>query len=136
MPTPSWLRAYWQEQLSPALQQWEREGAPVEQLQGLFEQMLADWPQIRQKPLSEYTMATYLTQTREWLSSLPVTEVNSAFDPAAGQRQHLALTYFNLPAEQWAELTMRSRGVMEQRTQRLVPLSDPQTIIARGRELL
>lgn len=136
MPTPAWLRAYWQEQLSPALEQWELEGAPPEQLQVLFEQMLEDWPQIRRKPLSEYTMATYLTQTREWLSSLPVTESTSVLDPAAGQRQHLALTYFNFPAERWADLTLRSRGVMEQRTQRLVSLRDPEAIIARGSELL
>jgi hypothetical protein len=136
MPTPSWLRAYWNERLAPALQEWEVEGGPPTQLQALFEQMLQEWPQIRGKSLSDYTVATYLTQTREWLSGLPLTETNSSVQVETGERHHLALTYFNFPTERWAELTMRSRGTVEQRNQHLVSLPNPASIIARGRELL
>ncbi len=136
MPIPSWLRAYWNERLAPALQEWEFEGAPPAALQALFEQMLQEWPQICGKPLSDYTVATYLTQTREWLSGLPLTETNSSVQAETGERHHLALKYFNFPAERWAELTMRSRGTVEQRNQHLVSLPDPSSIIARGRTLL
>jgi hypothetical protein len=135
MPTPNWLRSYWDERLAPALQAWEQKPGEPEQLKGLFEQMLSDWPQIRGKSLSDNTVASYLTQTREWLSKLPLTEANSTTS-ATGERQHLALVYFNFPAEHWAELTMRSQAKMEQRTQSLLSLPDPGGIIARGRELL
>lgn len=136
MPTPGWLREYWEGRLRPALTQWELERGPETQLKNLFEQMLLHWPQIRQKQLSDYTVATYVTQTREWLSSLPVTDATSFFDPETRQPQHLALKYFNLPREQWAGLAMRSRGTLEQRNQNLLILSDPDGIIARAQQLL
>jgi hypothetical protein len=136
MPTPSWLRSYWQEQLSVAVQDWELAGGPPMQLQALFEQMLTDWQRLRRKPLSEYSVATYVTQTREWLASLPLTETNSVLNPETGRRQHVALSYFNFPAAYWAELTLRSREKMQERTQHLLSLADPNGIIERGRELL
>jgi hypothetical protein len=80
-------------------------------------------------------VATYLTQTREWLSRLPLTEHNSERSES-GQPQHVALRAFNFAPERWAELTMRSRGTVEQRNQHLVAVRDPQAVIARGRELL
>lgn len=135
MSTPAWLRVYWNERLQPALERWEQERGPETELKALFEQMLVDWPQIRQRPLSDYTVATYVTQTREWLSSLPMTKVNS-MSSGDGQCQHLALIYFNFPAEHWAELTMRSQSKLEMRNRDLIPISDPQGVIARGRELL
>src|SRR5437868_12682968 len=103
MPTPNWLRSYWDERLAPALQAWEQQPGEPEQLKVLFEQMLSDWPQIRGKSFSDNTVASYLTQTREWLSKLPLTEANSTTS-GTGERQHLALVYFNFPAEHWAEL--------------------------------
>jgi hypothetical protein len=136
MPTPSWLRAYWNDSLEPALAEWELAGGTQAQLQGLFEQMLVDWPQLRRKPLSDYTVATYLTQTREWLSGLPLTERNSVRSAETGQPQHVALGAFNFAPEHWAELTMRSRGTVEQRNQHLVKVPDPQAILVQGRALL
>jgi hypothetical protein len=136
MPTPGWLRDYWEGRLRSALTQWEQEHAPETQLKALFEQMLIDWPQIRKKQFSDYTIGTYVTKTREWLSSLPSTDTTSFVDPETGQRQHIALKYFNLAREEWAELAMRSLGTLEQRNKRPLVLSDPYGVIARAQELL
>src|SRR5436190_13453323 len=118
MPTPAWLRTYWNERLGPDLKNWEMAQGEPETLKTLFLQMLDDWKENRKKPLSDYSVATYVTQTREWLSQLPLTESNSV--QTASGAQHVALTYFNFEASHWAELTMRSQGKVEQRNQHLL----------------
>ena len=140
MRIPQWLQASWQEQLWPALSQCDgSEGS----YQRVFEQTMYDWQErsseLTGRPFTERTIGRYLSETRNWIATLPQLEGakdaqwHRQFEPAEVER---ILAVFNQPSEWWAALNDRSRETVDQRTTAQALLTHPEDIVAQLRTLL
>jgi hypothetical protein len=132
MVVPRWLAQEWQERLVPVLDLADREHPEV--LQEIFAQVLADW---RARPrMSANTLATYVTMTRDWIRSLPLTAQTSVINPKTKEAEHVALISFTLTQEEWAAgkvLTMKRVGA---RNVQMQTIADPGPLVEQIHQVL
>ncbi|GCE50909.1 telomere resolvase [Thermosporothrix hazakensis] len=127
-----WVLRRWQEELEPVIR--PATVAQEAELQELWERELNWWKQGR--GLEGDSLRKPITQVRNLIRDLPVTEENSWFNPRTKEREHIALKVFNLSEGEWVRLNDRSRGVAETRLEHQQLLQDPDTIVQRALALL
>ncbi|EFH80761.1 protelomerase family protein [Ktedonobacter racemifer] len=140
MRIPQWLQTYWLERLWPALSQCD--GSNGDYLQ-VFEQTIQDWQErsseLTSRPFTDRTIGRYLTETRNWIATLPQLEGakesqwHRHFESREVER---ILAVFNQPSQWWAVLNDRSRETVDQRTTAQVVLTHPEDIVTQLRTLL
>ena len=132
MAVPRWLAQEWQERLLPVVEQADHEHA--EGLQEVWSETLVDW---RARPrMSANTLATYVTMTRDWIRSLPLTAQTSVINPKTKEVEHVALISFTLTQEEWAAgkvLTMKRVGA---RNVQMQTIADPSPLVEQIHQVL
>jgi integrase len=125
MPIPRWLETEWQDRLLPVLTEVQVQEANHGQcLQAVFEDALTAW-RARPAVRSANTLATYVTLTREWVRSLPLTPHNQVINPITQHPEHVALTYFTLTPEQWAAGKSDAHHQVQVRNEQILALPHP-----------
>ena len=125
MPIPRWLETEWRERFLPILNEVQvQEGNHGQRLQAVFEEALVAW-RVRPGVRSANTIATYVTLTREWVRSLPLTVHNQVINPLTRQPEHIALMYFTLTPEQWAVGKLHFHQQVEVRNEQILVLPHP-----------
>lgn len=132
MAVPRWLAQEWQERFEPVVEQANREHP--EALQEVFDQALSDW---RARPrMSANTLATYVTMTRDWIRSLPLTAQSRVINPKTKEAEHVALGYFTLTPQEWAAGKVPTRERVEARNVQMQTIADPGLLLEQIHEVL
>ncbi len=127
-----WLEARW----DVLIPQVVRCGiAQEEEIRRLCEEEIAAW-KSRSRCSTVSSLRTPLTQTRNRVRQLDVTAENSWVNPKTRKREHLALKYLTLSADEWMQLRMPSEQSMQRREAQPLWLSAPDVIVERGTQLL
>lgn len=96
------------------------------------EKVVASW---RQRYPNGNSLRNPITQARKALRTLPLTKKLS-YLTEKGEQEHVALKYFNLSEAEWIALNAQSEASLDERMTNQHPLSDPDAVVARARQLL
>lgn len=127
-----WVQRRWNEVLEPVVSR--ATVAQEAQLREVWEQELAWWK--TQRGLSGDSLRKPITQLRNLIRLLPMTEENSWENPRTNEREHIGLRAFNLSEGEWVQLNARAQGVTQERLKQQVLLKDPDALVERALSLL
>ena len=132
MAVPRWLEQYWQEYFVPVIEQADQQHLEV--LRAVFAQALTDW---RGRPrMSANTLATYVTMTRDWIRSLPLSPERSVINATTKEVEHVALTYFTLMPQEWAAGKVPTMQRVEVRNVQMQTIADPGPLVEQIHQVL
>lgn len=127
----AWLQDRWS-MLLPALE--EAEGVEEEIVRICLEEIEA-W-KARPTMKSPSSLKKPMTDTRNRIREIPLTDANSYFNERAGEREHLALKYLNYVEEEWAAMNARSDEKLQQRLEDRKLIDYPERVVEKAAELL
>lgn len=126
-----WERDYWQGMLPQVERLAHERNEPA--LAQLAKEVFAYWREERH--LSESSIRNPLTNLRNQIKQLPLTEQNSYLTDE-GQREHLALKYVRLTQQEWVQLNAPARQKLDERLGDSLPLKEVDVLVERGTRLL
>ncbi|GHO68442.1 hypothetical protein KSC_073340 [Ktedonobacter sp. SOSP1-52] len=126
-----WERDYWQGMLPQVERLAHERNEPA--LAQLAKEVFAYWREERH--LSESSIRNPLTNLRNQIKQLPLTEQNSYLTDS-GQREHLALKYVRLTQQEWVQLNAPARQKLDERLGDSLPLKEVDVLVERGTRLL
>jgi hypothetical protein len=128
----AWLRERWKT-LIPALESLS--SAQETEIARLCAEEIDAW-KARPSMQSLSSLKEPMTDTRNRIREIPVTEQNSYLNPRTGEREHLALKYLNYNEREWAEMNRQSEQRYHERLEQQQLLEHPERIVAKAGELL
>src|SRR5579875_2990429 len=128
----AWLRERWK-MLMPMLESLSSEQEA--EIARLCAEEIAAW-KARPSMQSPSSLKEPMTDTRNRIREIPVTEQNSYLNPRTGEREHLALKYLNYSEQEWAEMNRQSEQRYHERLEQQQLLEHPERIVEKARELL
>lgn len=127
-----WLAERW-ETLLPAIAALGHD--QESELQQLCAAELAEW-RARPTMTKPSALRIPLTDTRNKIKELPLTEHNRWLNPRTKKQEHLALKYLNVSAEEWASWNAPSEQKLQERLENVQLAHDPEGIVATAIKLL
>jgi Telomere resolvase len=127
-----WLQERW-ELLLPALL-----GLTVDQeeeIARICQEEIAYW-RSRPQMKSVSSLKKPMTDTRNELRKLTLSENNTWTNPRTGQREHLALKHLNYSEAEWAQIGAQSEDRFQQRLEDRKFIDRPDLVVAKAIELL
>ena len=109
--------------------------AQEQEIQQLCELEIAAWrarPQMKE-PTS---LRVPMTDTRNAIKALPVTETNRWLNPRTQEREHIALKYMNFSEEEWAAMNAATERDFRERLETQQLVEQPEAVIVKADSLL
>lgn len=128
----AWLRERWTE-LIPVLA-----SLSADQEEEIAQRCAAEVVAWKERPSmkSLSSLKEPMTDTRNEMKKIPLTEQNSYMNLRTGQREHLALKYLNYSEQEWAEMNRQSEQRYHERQEHQQLLDHPDQIVAKADVLL
>jgi hypothetical protein len=128
----AWLLQRW-EMLKPELEPLSI--AQEDQIARICEEEIAAW-KARPTMKSLSSLKEPMSDMRNLVRTLPLTEQNSWLNPRTAEREHIALKYLNYSEGDWALMNKSSDDAFHKRVENPQILEDPDRIVAKAEELL
>lgn len=77
-----------------------------------------------------------MTETRNQIRALSLTERNFWLNSRTGKREHMVLKYLNFTEEQWAALNAPAEKKWQERLEEQQLIRDPDAVVAQAVKLL
>ncbi len=128
----AWLRERWQT-LLPALASLSAD--QEEEIARICVAEIVVWKE-RPSMKSLSSLKEPMTDTRNELKKIPLTDQNSYLNPRTQQREHIALKYLNYSESEWAQMNQQSEQRFHERLENQQLLEYPGEIVAKADVLL
>ncbi|MGH2478663.1 MAG: protelomerase family protein [Ktedonobacteraceae bacterium] len=128
----AWLAQRWEmllEVLEPLTVDQE------DQIAQICAEEIAAW-KARPSMKSLSSLKEPMSDTRNMIRELPLTERNSWLNPKTGKREHIALKHLNYSESEWAAMDKQSEDRLQQRMENQQLLDHPAEIVAKAQTLL
>jgi hypothetical protein len=128
----AWLKDRW-EMLMPLLERLTVD--QEEEVARICVEEIAAW-KARPTMKSLSSLKEPMSDTRNRIREIPLTDRNSYIDARSGEREHIALKYLNYSESEWAEMNKPTEDRFHERLENQQDLEDSEAIVAKARELL
>ncbi|GCF11390.1 protelomerase family protein [Dictyobacter arantiisoli] len=127
-----WVRDRWNLELEPVLRTATL--AQEAEVHAMWERELEWWKTTR--GLQGDSLRKPITQVRNLIRELPLTEENSWLNGRTHEREHIGLKVCNLSEGEWVQMNDRNRATTQERLNQSQLVRDPEAIVNRALALV
>jgi hypothetical protein len=128
-----YVRAYWQREIFPVMSTATVADQPA--LETLWQRTLS-FLKVERGLTNEDSLRNPITQLRNYIRQLPLTEENRVVTDSTGEREHIGLQVFNLGEREWVRMNDRNRAKTQERLNHVRLVPDPEGIVKVAMGLL